>query len=191
MKIPKSFRLKKNLEEKTEEMIKSVESTTPNLQALLYCSKKYLQQAHKLTLSKELHEFAQELSKDIDYGKIEIEELVKKLGDESYDGIFLSALINQVIKENQTFVLEPKIKLLGIGTFLKQGNIIVKGDVGNYTGHWMEGGKITIYGNAGIKTGHMMCGGEITVYGISIEDFTVGQSGGRVRILEKKKTIHL
>ena len=56
-----------------------------------------------------------------------------------------------------------KVKRIGQG--MKNGEIVVNGDVGMHTGEKMSGGKITVNGNAGNWTGSEMKGGVIEIHG--------------------------
>jgi formylmethanofuran dehydrogenase subunit C len=56
-----------------------------------------------------------------------------------------------------------KVKRIGQG--MKNGEIIINGDVGMHTGEKMAGGKITVNGNSGGWMGSQMRGGVIEVHG--------------------------
>ena len=56
-----------------------------------------------------------------------------------------------------------KVKRIGQG--MKNGEIVINGDVGMHTGEKMTGGKITVNGNAGGWTGSDMKGGLIEIHG--------------------------
>lgn len=81
-------------------------------------------------------------------------------------GLFISAAINKIIKEDDTVTLD--FHSLGcpvdcVGYRLKQGKILFQGDAGDYLGEGMYGGEITIQGNAGYYVGYNMSGGHITI----------------------------
>ncbi len=81
-------------------------------------------------------------------------------------GIFVSAAINRIIKETDTINLDfTSMKVNYLGLYLPCGNLIIHGNVGDYTGSEMKGGNITICGNAGNNTGEHMRGGSIIVDG--------------------------
>ena len=76
-----------------------------------------------------------------------------------------------------------------IGNEMLNGEIIVKGDVGNYLGHKMKGGKIIVNGSASNYTGCSLKNGEILVtkntgdfLGSSIQGEKSGMSGGAIII---------
>ncbi len=92
------------------------------------------------------------LNFEVYYGKY-----VKKLGD---------LFEIEKVGDEKVLMLEgdfSRVKWIGKG--MKDGEIIVKGDVGLHCGAYMEGGKITVEGNADDWLGTQMKGGEITVKG--------------------------
>ncbi|MGC8939845.1 MAG: formylmethanofuran dehydrogenase subunit C [Candidatus Bathyarchaeia archaeon] len=74
-----------------------------------------------------------------------------------------------------------------IGTGMRSGEIIVKGDAGMHLGEEMRGGKITVYGNVLGWAGSMMKGGTIEIHG-NASDYlgapyrgsTEGMRGGKI-----------
>lgn len=83
-------------------------------------------------------------------------------------GIFVSAAVNKVIKENETVTLD--FANLGvsadcIGFRLQHGRIVIPGNAGDYLGEHMSGGEIVVKGNAGYYVGYAMSGGSIAVHG--------------------------
>ena len=72
-----------------------------------------------------------------------------------------------------------------IGDNMKDGKIIIKGDVGDYLGNQMKGGKITVYGSSSNYTGASLKNGEILItkntgdfLGSSIQGEKLGMTGG-------------
>ncbi len=72
---------------------------------------------------------------------------------------------------------------------MKEGEIIVEGDVGAYLGAGMKGGKIEVKGNAGVLAGASMAGGTLAVGGDTGERAggilvgeTLGMRGGLLTI---------
>jgi len=78
-------------------------------------------------------------------------------------------------------------KVRRIGLHMKNGEIVVNGDVGMHLGEEMRGGKITVYGNVDSWAGSMMNGGTIEVHG-NVRDYlgapyrgsTKGMHGGKI-----------
>ncbi len=100
-------------------------------------------------------------------------------------GLFISAAINKVIKEDDTVVLD--FSRLGtqadcVGYRLKQGKIVLQGNAGDYVGEAMSGGKIAIQGNAGYYVGYNMSGGHILVRGDTGGHIGTYMSGGSIDI---------
>ncbi len=80
--------------------------------------------------------------------------------------------IGDIFKVEQTPNETPSITIVGdarevrrVGSKMKQGEIVVNGDIGMHTGERMSGGKITVNGNAGQWVGSEMKGGTIEVHG--------------------------
>jgi len=100
-------------------------------------------------------------------------------------GLFISAAINKVISKDEVMVLD--FVRLGypvdcIGYRLKQGNLSLQGNAGDYLGENMSGGKITIQGNAGNYVGYAMSGGEIMVQGNVVDHVGTYMSGGTIHV---------
>ncbi|MGI0070338.1 MAG: hypothetical protein ACREA3_03165 [Nitrosotalea sp.] len=100
-------------------------------------------------------------------------------------GLFISAAINKVIKEDDTVTLD--FAGLGcpsdcIGYRFKQGKIVLQSNAGDYIGEGMSGGEITIQGNAGYYAGYNMSGGHITIQGNAAGHVGTYMSGGVIQI---------
>lgn len=100
-------------------------------------------------------------------------------------GLFISAAINKVIKEDDTVTLN--FASLGypadcIGYRLKQGKITLQGNAGDYVCELMSGGMITIEGDAGYYVGYNMSGGNIIIQGNAGGHLGTYMSGGVIRI---------
>ena len=80
-------------------------------------------------------------------------------------------------------------KVRRIGSKMKQGTIIIRGNVGMHLGEEMASGKIVVHGNAGAWAGSMMKGGTIEIHG-NAGDYlaapyrggTKGMHGGRIDV---------
>src|SRR5579885_894198 len=100
-------------------------------------------------------------------------------------GLFISAAINKVIKENEIVTLG--FPILGfpvdcIGYGLKRGKIALQENAGDYLGEGMSGGEITIQHNAGYYLGYNMSGGRIIVHGNTGDHIGTYMSGGIIDI---------
>ncbi|MGI0087302.1 MAG: hypothetical protein ACREBI_05020 [Nitrosotalea sp.] len=100
-------------------------------------------------------------------------------------GLFISAAVNKVIKEDDKVTLD--FTGLGgtvdcIGYRLEQGKIVLRGNAGDYVGEAMSGGEITVQGNAGYYTGYAMSGGHIIIQGNTGGHIGTYMSGGVIDI---------
>lgn len=100
-------------------------------------------------------------------------------------GLFISAAINKMIKDNDAVTLD--FPILGspvdcIGYRLKRGKIALQGNAGDYVGEAMSGGKITIQGNAGYYVGYNMSEGHIVIQGNTGGHLGTYMSGGVIDI---------
>jgi len=80
--------------------------------------------------------------------------------------------LGDIFKIEQTPEETPSIMINGevaevrrVGSGMKQGEIIVNGNIGMHLGERMSGGKITVNGNAGQWAGSEMKGGLIEIHG--------------------------
>ena len=117
-----------------------------------------------------------------------------------YDGIFLSAIINEVYKNEEIHLSSDKLHCLGcynknkkiivngdclgdeVGSDMEGGEIIVKGNCNDKIGDMMVGGKIIVEGNCGNDTGFLMKGGELVVKGNCKGKIGVIMGGGIIKI---------
>jgi len=96
--------------------------------------------------------------------------------------------IEETSQEAPTITIQGDIsKLRRIGARMKEGEILVNGNVGMHLGEEMKGGRITIHGNVDGWAGSTMKGGEIEIFG-STGDYvgapyrgiSEGMKGGRI-----------
>ncbi len=80
--------------------------------------------------------------------------------------------LGDIFKVEQTSEETPSILINGdatevrrVGSGMKQGEIVVNGNIGMHLGEKMSGGKITVNGNAGQWAGAEMKGGLIEIHG--------------------------
>ena len=101
-------------------------------------------------------------------------------------GIYISALVNSCIDENETIAIKPPKKLHFIGSYLPRGTLIIDTDVGSHACTEMENSKVIIKGNAGGYLGILAKYGRIEVEGnVGMElglasIFTRFDVGGRI-----------
>lgn len=135
------------------------------------------------------------LASTISYTKHDIEVLSRKITIpqrpedpyfytiEEYLGFYISALTNKIITENDRITLKPKVRLAGLGSYLKKGNITIEGNVLEYVGHCVSGGRVIVNGNARRNAGVGISGGEVIVNGNAGSDAGGHITGGLVRII--------
>ncbi|MEM2103570.1 MAG: formylmethanofuran dehydrogenase subunit C [Candidatus Bathyarchaeia archaeon] len=108
----------------------------------------------------------------------------KKLGD------LFKVELAEVENSQKTMVitiLGDVSRVRKIGSCMKNGEIVVKGNAGMHLGEEMEGGKITVHGNVLGWAGSMMKGGTIEINGYAgdylgapYRGSTEGMRGGRI-----------
>jgi len=189
MKVPKSFRLEKDLDENVKRLLKEpkIKSYNPVIvEELLDLSKEFLQT--RKGFYQNWYNQAIKLTRGIRYSLKDVEGLSRKIrveNEKSRDlGMYLSALINKVITENDKITLTLEEKLNFIGTYQEKGTITVEGDANDHTGYGMKGGKITVKGDAEYYTGRWMQGGELTVKGNTNNYTGYGMKGGKITVKE-------
>ncbi|MDE1764717.1 MAG: hypothetical protein KGI27_00440 [Thaumarchaeota archaeon] len=103
-------------------------------------------------------------------------------------GLFISAAINKVIKEDDITNLDFSA-LEGpadcVGYRLEHGKIVLHGNAGDYIGESMSGGEIAIKRNAGYYVGYNMSGGRITIRGNAGDHLGTYMSGGIIDVKGK------
>ena len=193
MKTPRLFIPGKNLDETIESLLLEKQTIsdydTKTVSVLLKSCDTFMKKLNVKLPYMEIYTIGKYLAEKIDYyTQNDLEELSKRITKENCQdmhlGFYISALINKITMGNDVITLELALKLDGIGAYQKEGTTIVKGKLGNFTGHYLIGGtlivdgdtahgtgnlmkmgKIIITGESGIDTGNFMEGGEIITYG--------------------------
>lgn len=183
MKISRIFLSGKNLENTTLRLLENNKTTDYLLRS---CEDFLEQQAGKSLELK--YGIAEQLAGSITYTKKNIEELSKKIPlntfiDFDYQkflGVYLSALINKVVEENDKIELAPDLELNGLGMYLRKGVLLVYNNVHEWTGSNMTGGKLMIFGNAGMYAAHRMKNGILFIKGDLGEIVGFNANGGEI-----------
>lgn len=170
MIMPKTFIPEKNLEKNVKELLKKQKNTYNELIVLTLlknCEEFLAEQEYDTTIL-DVYNYGERRAKKLIYTKHDLEELSTRIDmnhkdDGCYLGIFLSALINKIITEEETIILRPIVPLHGVGAYLTKGRVIVDGDVGFFLGHYMEGGEMIVEGSAQHDTGNGMKGGRLVI----------------------------
>lgn len=99
-------------------------------------------------------------------------------------GIFVSALINSVIKDENTITLRTREYVFDnyIGTFLERGTLIIDGNVDYCVGFGLKGGKIIVKGDAELGYGDYMEDGELIIEGKVLDHGLTNVKGGHAVI---------
>lgn len=93
-----------------------------------------------------------------------IEKGILYENEHSYLGLYLSALVNKIIKEDDVIRLAMNdLKLEGLGAYLKKGFLRIEGSTRFYTGFKMQGGTLIVEESTGNYTGFKMQGGTLIV----------------------------
>jgi len=170
------------------------------LDALLDGCQEFLQKTEKYGGNiHDLYKAGEELASKLSYTKNDLEILCQEitipetevsknpyapdsfLGPrEQYLGLYIAALTNKIIREQDILILKPKAKLFGLGAFLKKGRIIIEGDTRGGVGYHMSGGGIIVNGNAKDYVGAGMEGGEIRVNGNVEHGLGTFMKGGKI-----------
>lgn len=197
MKLPQTFVPNKGLEEKIKELLEyeSRIKYDPNNVSCLYKScNRFIEEVKTDDLkimygkSKRLIEKLQ-----INYTTHDIEALSRRIGKLNTPwkvyisnlGIYFSALINEIIAEKDRIELTLKKELDGLGLYLEIGELVVKGNLGSFTGSFMKGGKMTVAGNVNKYAGYSMEDGIIIVKGNTGDHLGYNMPGGEIRVQGK------
>lgn len=104
--------------------------------------------------------------KGLNYSKKDVEDFCKLIAGDSKNiaALYLSALVNSIIQDNETIALKPNLLLDCFGYRHQKGRLIIEGNAGNLACFEMIGGEV-IVDNAGYFTGSRMIGGKLIVKG--------------------------
>ncbi|MBU4503053.1 MAG: hypothetical protein KKA79_10745 [Nanoarchaeota archaeon] len=203
MKIPSAFRPNKELEANIEDLISDDSIREKSLRAIINGYSYFLEGMKYNRNNTARYLLGLSIAKDIKYTSKGIGLFAEQLDKDATQssGFYISALVNNIIKEDETITLNLNAVLSGLGAYLRKGCLEINGNFLNNTGYFMQGGCLHIYGNglnttgAEMKegiivikgnlnniTGYMMKGGEIKVYGNVREDIGLRMSGGTIRI---------
>lgn len=127
----------------------------------------------------ELYEVTESLLENRDYQSEELAQFASENLEGQYDGIFLSAAINQMNDERIELPALNDLELIG---WKNTKEVAIYGDVKAEIGKEMQGGKIEVVGDAEEKVGESMTGGEITINGQNHEKAGWKMQGGSIEI---------
>ncbi|MBU4501565.1 MAG: hypothetical protein KKA79_03170 [Nanoarchaeota archaeon] len=169
MKLPKTFRPDKDLEEKTKQLVKSagvIAHFDARLDNLFEGCKDFIKKTGIAGVEEAYH-IAQDIIGDINYSMTDVEELSAKIKKgPSKLGFYFSALVNRVIPDGGVITLDLNWTFDGVGCYLDKGLLQINGDVGNFAGAYIDGGEIYIAGSTQDYLAHNSKSGTIIVQGI-------------------------
>ncbi|MBU4502051.1 MAG: hypothetical protein KKA79_05630 [Nanoarchaeota archaeon] len=193
MKLPKSFRPEKDLDSKIKELVNLLDSNQNTIKNILESSEEFISKYDDYHDIRKLYGLGQDLSMKIDYTDSDLTVLSEKLRIDNtipfqgYIGIYLNALVDKIAGSYDSILLAPQEPIDGLGTLMEKGTIIIKGNVGNYTGSYMQGGYMIVKGHTGMQTGYSMRGGIIDVRGSVQGDYGIASGGGRIIVRVRKQ----
>jgi len=161
LKLPKIFTRRKKSNKRVKKILK--EKYSPyTLTELVQSCDEFL--SKDLFFPASMYETGLELAEKIDYNRADLKKLCGKLVDRPELGLYVSALVNKIIKETEVMELDFKDEFNGLGAYLKQGTLIIN-NAKYFAGYHMEGGKIIIRNDASDRVGWKMKGGNIFIKG--------------------------
>jgi len=221
--IPKILASEKDHKEDIDRLInynpKSIPDLEKSIEYFLEVFKEYeeLAEENNQTVlwdqseTEEVYNEALCLVSKVDYYSEDIDKLINNLSEsENYHklGLFFSALINNVIKYNETLSLYIPKEIDDFGAFFSKGVLVANGDLGAFPGEYMTGGLFKIMGNAGYcagiggeggvlyinknsgdKPGWVMKGGNIIVQGNSGRKTGGWMKGGKIYVMGNIESI--
>lgn len=199
MKIPKTFVPEKNLDETIASMLLEKPDTNnydkKTVSALLKSCSTFTKQRSTIhPYLDAIYNLGDKLANKMPhFTKDDLEELSKRLTTENcqdlYLGFYISTLINKTITENDIITLKLDVELYGIGSYQKKGTTSVEGNLGYFTGHFLEGATLIVEGNTGNRTGNGMSIGKIVITGESGKDTGDFMKGGEIITYGRIKSV--
>jgi len=165
MKLPKAFIPEKDLSNQVNQLIEERQYNSANVDRIMDCYDEFLEKKNISRYISMLYDLGKSIVENIDYEKDDLFEFVKRIQKDDYSGLYVSALVNKLAEHENEIILNTDIEMSHIGAYLKEGHLIVVGDLGDLTGWEMLNGRITVHGNTGALTGSFMADGIISVYG--------------------------
>lgn len=189
MKVSRIFMPEeKELDSKLKKMLSTETNYRPMADFLL---KHYLNLQDTVETDMKAYDIGEGI--DIEYTKEDLTELSKSVIEhetaKEYFGSYLSALVNNIIEDNDEIILKPKMKLNWVGCLLKKGTLVVEGNVGHHAGDSLDCGKMVIKGNTERYTAIGIRHGLVKVYGNVGEDTGLHSTGGEIDVYGKINSI--
>lgn len=121
------------------------------------------------------------------YGAETVQEFCDEVPLRGRDGIFLSALINEMVEDE--IVLGDMSGVRFIGSRLSDKHVTIDGNAGEWLGAYLEGGVIEVLGDATRMVGTNSTGGEIYLHGGGRPYYDDSQVGATVYRKKKLRSL--
>lgn len=191
MKIPKTFIPEKNLDRTLETLLLENQDSEgfgdkKAVAALLTSFDTFTKQRLAVFYStEEIYNVGKKIADQMThFTKDDLEGLSRRLNakncNDLFLGLYISALINRIINENDTVTLHLDVPLNWIGAYQEKGTTAINGDLGYFTGLFLQGGTLLVEGNTGHRTGNGMEAGKIVITGRTGEDTGDFMKGGEI-----------
>ncbi|MBU4501181.1 MAG: hypothetical protein KKA79_01200 [Nanoarchaeota archaeon] len=212
MKIPRSFRMKKNLDEHIRKLLEDRPKPDYDplaVKAIIDNGRKFSEEDRNTIFFDQKYLVGTKLANEISYtkedlriasGNLELKYLDKYnevvqncmtyLQVAEYNlGLYLSALTNKILAKEEIIVLEPNFLYGCMGAYVEKGTLIIDFDVGNNAGFCMLGGNVIVRGNADDSAGCNMTDGELIIEGCLGNNTGTSMEGGIIRVSGNIKSI--
>lgn len=184
MNIPKGFAPKTN-EKNLIQLIEGSKIHKIRVNKLLQSCEEFIREGGSRQ-SINWYELGKDLSEKIEYTKYDLEGLSKKLEikwpQDPLLGFYLSALVNKIITAQDFIILKPKLKLVGLGTYLERGVLRIEQDLNSFAGTRMKGGTLIIDGSVNYNAGEGMQGGFLQIHKCAGRNLGQNSKGGIIRV---------
>jgi len=176
MKLPKVFLKKKNHKKDVKRLMNPSEEKINNfaLEELMESCQEFSKNGPKLNEINTIYSLSMELIEGLKYDKKDLEKLSEKLvliKEKTNMGFYFSALVNNIIGDDDTITLSFENILSYLGFCLEKGTLVIEGNTGYGTGWSMKGGLMVVEGYAGRNTGADMESGKLVINGDIIDEF--------------------
>lgn len=183
MKVPQTFLPERSLEGCVERFMETGECS------LLKSCNSFLEQVIHEPHYPSMYDLGKAIAERICYDKKDLEALSRRInanmkggfksvakelgcvGKDYYTvgdyfrrlGVYLSALANKILTDEETITLSPKVPLACLGAYLEKGTLAINSDAESHAGFGMEGGKLILKKFPGSIIGALSKGGEIHI----------------------------
>jgi len=183
MKIPNTFRPEKNLQKNLEDLMSKTAYDKRKIKRFLQSSEEFIRMYNQTSDLTSIYTKSLKLADKLKYELKDV-EVFSQVVEEQVLGLYLTALAQNMIKEDDKVIFKPNMMLNWLGTFWKKGTLVIENDVDTNVGSFMEGGNIIVFGNAQDSAGTLMKGGELKIYGCVQNHLGDRMSGGKIVVTQ-------